>query len=104
MSVSDFVIFSLIDIDIGVMGPRCCGFQIGPDKAEAREKVLQDLKLEDMIRVEKVQFGAIYRPQANAFRMFDAEYEQQFVSGNKAAWLDMSYDHKDIHIDVRFQY
>lgn len=32
--------------------------------------------------------------------MFAAEYEQEFVSGNKTAWLDINYDHKDIHIIV----
>lgn len=50
--------------------------------------------------MEKIQFGALYRPGPGLSRMFAAEYEQEFVSGNKTAWLDMSYDHKDIHIDV----
>lgn len=78
---------------------------INPDLEEERQQKLWDLQ--DLFRVDAIQFGVFYRPKYPSTpkeplkpRAFSVEWERKYVS-ESIGWLGFEYDHKVIRIKVR---
>lgn len=78
---------------------------INPDIEEERTQKLWDLQ--DLLRVDAVQFGIFYRPkypsndrESLSPRAFSVEWEHNYAT-ESIGWLAFEYDHKLIRIKVR---
>jgi RNA-dependent RNA polymerase len=79
---------------------------INPDIEEERHQKLWDLQ--DLLRVDAVQFGLFYRPiypsndrEPMSPRAFSIEWERDYIT-ESIGWLGFEYDHKLIRIKVCF--
>lgn len=78
---------------------------INPDIEEEREQKKWDLQ--DLLRVDAVQFGLLYRPrypsndrEPLSTRAFSVEWEHNYET-ESIGWLAFEFDHKLIRIKVR---
>lgn len=78
---------------------------INPDFEEERQQ--KNLDLQDLLRVDEVQFGFFYRPEYPSNdreplmpRAFSIEWGRSYETS--IGWLHFEYDHKLIRIKVRF--
>ena len=77
---------------------------VNPDLEEEHQKKLWDLQ--DLLRVDAIQFGFFYRPnypsndrEQLSPRAFSIEWERNYVT-ESIGWLAFEYDHKLIRLKV----
>lgn len=72
---------------------------VGPEKQLEREEILR--KLDQVLRVAKVQFGIWFKEDdlPDTARSFSIEYERDLVKSS-AGLLDLVYDRKMVRIEV----
>ena len=73
---------------------------IDPERDRQRSQIEEKARLVHA-RIAKIQFGVWYRPEGSTSprRTFSIEHEREFIT-KSAAYLNLVYEHKLIHIDV----
>ena len=73
---------------------------IDPEQDKLRSQIEEQSRLV-RLRIDRVQFGVWYKPSGShgQRRSFSVEHEREFLS-NSAAYIDLQYERKLIHIDV----
>jgi RNA-dependent RNA polymerase len=82
---------------------------MNPDLEEEHQKRVWELQ--DLLRVDTIQFGVFYRPrypsndtESLSPRAFSAEWEHNYVADSSIGWLAFEYDHKVIRLKVSVLY
>jgi RNA-dependent RNA polymerase len=93
-----FNLFNTVPLDVKQTLEK--GLYVDPEKDRLRSQIEQQAQLV-RARIAKVQFGVWYRPSdsPSSRRAFSIEHERDFLS-NSAAYVNVVYEHKLIHIDV----